>query len=339
MGERLPEGTLVLAVDAGGTSCRTALVDFGGTCRGLGLAGSANPLATDDGDAAAAIVTSALGAVDMAGADPADVRLVLLAAAGGGHRPAFMQMISTSLGLRGVHAPVAMEADGLAAFCSGTHLGHGYVLVAGTGAVAHRVEGGRSIRSVDGLGWLLGDIGSGFWVGQRVVRAVLADLDGTGPSTGLTPLLVSAMGLQHLVDERDALNGRPRLVHEIGITSYSELPVRLARYASLVFAVPEDEVAREILDEAAAGLAVTLRAALADGAPGPVVVAGGLLTGAHGLRQRLERVLGDELPPEGLVPVVDGLVGSAVLALRRLGVDVDAAVFERLTHSVAACRG
>lgn len=338
MGEQAPAPTLVLAVDAGGTSCRTALVGPDGTCLGLALAGSANPLSTADADAAGAIVTSILAALEQAGADGGDVALVLVAAAGGGHRPEFLRLVSQSLALRGLVAPVVLEADGLAAFCSGTHRGDGYVLVAGTGAVALRVEGGRNVRSVDGLGWLLGDVGSGFWVGQRVVRAVLAHLDGTGPETALTPQLVAAMGLQDLLGETDGGNGRPRLVHEIGIVAYAELPVRLARHASLAFAVPEDPVARQILDEAAAGLAVTLRTAMAGAVPGPVVLAGGLLAGPAGLRDRLAAALGAEVVGEGLLPVVDGVVGAGVLALRHRGIEVGEAVFERLTGTVAELR-
>ncbi|GAB3821244.1 BadF/BadG/BcrA/BcrD ATPase family protein [Tessaracoccus terricola] len=339
MGEQLPAPTLVLAVDAGGTSCRTAAVAPDGTCWGLGFAGSANPLSTADADAAGAVVASALAALEQAETGGDAVALVLVAAAGGGHRPEFLRLVSQSLAQRGIEARIRLEADGLAAFCSGTHEGDGCVLVAGTGAVALRVEGGRNVRSVDGLGWLLGDIGSGFWVGQRVVRAVLAHLDGTGPATALTPLLVAAMGLGDLAGEMDAANGRSRLVHEIGIASYAELPVRLARHASLAFDVPEDPVASGILDEAAAGLATTLRTAMASGVPGPVIVAGGLLAGPAGLRDRLGKAMGDVLPVAGLVPVVDGVVGACVLALRELGADVDAAVFERIAGTVAAHRG
>lgn len=339
MDERLPAPTLLLAVDAGGTSCRTAVVDRAGTCTGVAVAGSANPLSTPDADAAAAVVTSILAAVEQSGVAPCEAAMVLLAAAGGGHRPEFLELVSRSLSLRGVEASVRLEPDGLAAFCSGTHLMDGYVLVAGTGAVAQRVEGGRGARSVDGLGWLLGDVGSGFWVGQRVVRAVLADLDGTGQSTALTPALVAAMGLEDLLGIGDDLNGRPGLVHEIGLAAYADLPVRLARFAALAFATAGDPVADAILDEAADGLAVTLRTAMGQGRPGPVVVAGGLLAGPQGLRDRVSARLGAQLPPEGLLPVPDGLVGAAVLGLRQLGVRVDADVFSRLTRSVAAHRG
>lgn len=338
MGDREPNEGIVLAVDAGGTSCRTAVTDLRGNCLGIGLAGSANPLSTADEDAAAAVVQSIVSALEAGNAHPSAVGLVLVAAAGGGHRPEFIRVLEQSLAREGVTAPLVLGADGMAAFCSGTHEDHGYVLVAGTGAVALRVEGGRNVRSVDGLGWLLGDVGSGFWLGQRVVRAVLAELDGTGQATALTPLLVEAMDLQHMVGIADGDNGRPRLVHEIGIRAYTQLPVRLARFASLAFAADGDPVAEAILQEAATGLAVTLRAAMVPAVTGPVVVSGGLLATDSGLRPRLAAALLAHGVEAELVPVVDGLVGACVLALRRFPTPVDRAVFDRITATVAAHR-
>src|SRR5690606_29758136 len=99
MSEPLPEPTVLLAVDAGGTSCRTAGVDSSGNCTGIGLAGSANPLATVDADASGAVVTSVMAALAQAGRSPSEVAMVLLAAAGGGHRPEFLDLVSQSLAL------------------------------------------------------------------------------------------------------------------------------------------------------------------------------------------------------------------------------------------------
>ncbi|MFI2706221.1 BadF/BadG/BcrA/BcrD ATPase family protein, partial [Nocardioides sp. CER28] len=177
--------TAVLAIDAGGTSTRALLVDAGGRCRGFGRGASGNPISSGAEVAAASMASSALAALAAAGAAPADVDLVLLAAAGAGsgaHRDELGRRLAES----GLPARPVFASDLLAMFCSGTHLLHGYGLVSGTGAAAIRVDDGRQEAVADGLGWLLGDDGSGFWIGQRVARAALADLDGRGPGTALT---------------------------------------------------------------------------------------------------------------------------------------------------------
>ena len=138
-------------------------------------------------------------------------------------------------------------------------LGHpspdGYAVIAGTGAGAIRVEDGRQVAVADGLGWLLGDEGSGFWIGQRVVRAALADLDGRGPSTALTPLVLGRLGVPAPSDAGDR---EPILA--VVRALYAGPPVRLADFAGLVFEVDRDQTADGILDDAAAALARTLTA-------------------------------------------------------------------------------
>src|SRR5699024_362887 len=83
----------------------------------------------------------------------------------------------------GYGAAVNVRSDLLAAYCSGAVELSGYALVAGTGAAAVRIEAGEIVAVADGMGWLLGDDGSGFQIGRDVARAVVADLDRRGPGT------------------------------------------------------------------------------------------------------------------------------------------------------------
>ncbi|MDO5737356.1 MAG: BadF/BadG/BcrA/BcrD ATPase family protein [Propionibacteriaceae bacterium] len=61
----------------------------------------------------------------------------------------------------------------------------GVVVASGTGAVTLAV-GPDTVRRVDGWGHLLGDAGSGFWIGREALSAVLRALDGRGVPTALT---------------------------------------------------------------------------------------------------------------------------------------------------------
>ncbi|MEU7339272.1 BadF/BadG/BcrA/BcrD ATPase family protein [Streptomyces sp. NPDC007074] len=107
---------------------------------------------------------------------------------------------------------VGVSSDIEAAFASapGTPA-DGLALVAGTGAAATRISGRRCTVSVDGDGWLLGDEGSGFWMGRGAVRAALRMADGRGDPTTLARSVGLALGLPaDLLEGAEGVEG----VHE-----------------------------------------------------------------------------------------------------------------------------
>lgn len=336
--ERLvTEESLVVAVDVGGSNSRTVVVLPDGTCLGIGLGSGANPVSLGTEAAATIIADGVINTVESIGRTGAQIACLLVAAAGGSHKPELPSVIRERLLSAGIDSEVQMVADGLAAFHSHSHLDSGYILVGGTGGVSQRVRNGVAERVGDGLGWLLGDSGGGYWLGSHVVRAVLADLDGRGESTALTPLLLEACGYDPTDLSHDG-RGRPGVMRRIELRIYDEPPTRLARFAPLALAAGDDPVAQALLDRAAGELAATIKAVLAPDLPGPIVVAGGLLTGTPVLRQKISDALAAEGLPSELHPVHDGLVGAAVMALRSMGVGVDEEVFANLAHTVALQR-
>ena len=182
-----------LVIDAGGTSTRAVIVDSSGRCLGYGRAGGGNPTSAGITSAVAAVglaAEQARAGSDITGGPP---HLVVIALAGE-NTAAFREQVSARLAPLGF-GPVIVEPDLLGMFHSGTHHRDGYVLVAGTGAVAARVAGGELDHVVGGKGWLLGDAGSGFWIGHQVARAVVAALDGQGPATALTELVLKTVAI------------------------------------------------------------------------------------------------------------------------------------------------
>ncbi len=320
--------TGLVAVDAGGTSTRAVILDPAGHCLGYAVAGGSNPIAVGPGTAAASVAESITQALGKANVPRTRIRLVVLAMAGAG-TPAVAEEVRMRLAGFGLAAPLVFESDLLATFFSGTHQSDGYALISGTGAGAIRVEDGRQAAVADGLGWLLGDEGSGFWIGRRVVRAVLADLDGRGLATALTPLLLARLRVPAPSDVGD----REPIIAVLRAL-YAGPPVRLADYARLVFEVDGDETADRILDDAADALERTLTAVRSPTVSGPVVLGGGIL-GRGG--QLVDRLVAARGAAEVHV-VADGALGVSVLALRRAGTVVDAPMFQRLTTSLTAVR-
>jgi N-acetylglucosamine kinase-like BadF-type ATPase len=318
----------LLAVDAGGTSTRAVVVRPSGECLGYAVAGGGNPVSVGSQAAADSVAQSVRESLRRADVPGSQVGLVVLAMAGAGS-----SSVAPEIGERltdiGVDAPLVFESDLLATYFSGTHLPQGYAVIAGTGAGAIRVEDGRQVAVADALGWLLGDQGSGFWIGRRVVRAVLADLDGRGPATALTPLLLARLGVPAPSDVGD----RTPIVALVRAL-YAAPPVRLADHAGLAFAADGDGVAERILADAAAALARTLAAVRSPTVRGPVVLGGGIL----GLGPQVADRLAATCETDEVLAATDGAVGVCVLALRHAGALVDAPLFERVRTSLALVR-
>jgi N-acetylglucosamine kinase-like BadF-type ATPase len=320
--------TGLVAVDAGGTSTRAVVVHPAGRCLGYAVADSGNPTAVGPEAAAEAVIESVLGALRRAEVPSTRIRLAMLAMAGAGRTSVADHLRHRFAGI-GLDAPVVLESDLLATYFSGTDRPDGYAVIAGTGAGAIRVEDGRQVAVADALGWLLGDEGSGFWIGQRVVRAALADLDGRGSSTALTPLLLARLGVPAPSDPGDR-----EPIMAVVRALYDGPPVRLADYARLAFEVTGDETADRILDDAGAALARALDAVRSPDLSGPVVLGGGILGRGGQITDRLAaRCAVDEI-----LVVADGAVGVCVLALQHAGTRVDATVFRLVTTSLAAVR-
>jgi len=332
-------GSLVLAVDAGGTSTRAVVADTGGTCLGYAAGSAGNPTSAGPQAALAAITGSARTALARAGRGADEVGAVLVAVAGN-RRLLDRADLARGLGFTGEPAQLRTGPDILAMYYSGSAEPTGSAVVAGTGSVAAQVREGRVARAVGGCGWLLGDGGSGFAVGHAVVRAVVAELEGTGPPTALTGLLLASLDLATGADPGRAVEeGRPRALQALMDVCYAERPVGLARHAPLAFAAPEDPVASAVVRSAQEDVA-RLVAAVREGAPdAPLVLGGSVLH--HGLLapgRPVTPALQLALAGADVRPARDGAVGAAVACLAALGPTVPAEVVQRLHRTVAARR-
>ncbi|WP_162457660.1 N-acetylglucosamine kinase [Actinotalea caeni] len=322
----------LLGIDAGGTSTRAMVVRADGQCLGVGRGGRGNPVSDGVEAAAASIGQAVAGALERwGGAEP--ISGVALAIAGGSVAGG-PSWLSPTLAALGVDAEIRVEPDLLAMFASGTHEPDGYGLVAGTGATAVRVRDGEVDATADGLGWLIGDSGSGFWIGHQVARAVAADLDGRGPSTSLTPAVLDALGI---TVEGPLVQGRVPALARLVSAVYGASPLRLAALAPLAFADPADEVADAIVTAAEEALAQAVLDVAEPGLRGPLVIGGGVATQARIREAVTTRVRAGGVDGE-IHLVDDGLVGAGVLALRRAGVAPDAETFARLRDTTAAAR-
>ena len=166
----------------------------------------------------------------------------------------------------------------------------GLVLIAGTGSIAYgRNREARAARA-GGWGYVLGDEGSGYWIGRRALGAVVRQSDQRGRPTLLTGRLLQHFGI-----------GTPQDL--VRVVYYRNLrPSAIAALATHVSQAAQDgdEVAQEILAEGAEELLGAARSVITrlrlDTAPFVCVFAGGIFQAVPWLADELRVRLLDTSP-------------------------------------------
>ncbi|MBL6275437.1 ATPase [Micromonospora fiedleri] len=307
-------GSVVVGLDVGGTSTRALAVTLDGDRLGTGRAGGGNPTSHGAAHAAEQLLIALRQA--LTDVDPTRVRAGVIGLAGAGRLradPAARTAVDHAWTAAGLRCPYAVHGDALIAYASGTADPDGTILIAGTGAVAAQVRDLRLDRAADGHGWLLGDAGSGFWLGRQAVRRLLTALD-TGTDPGdlgrrvLTELTGSAEVAPH-----------PRVTVDTLIQTVTRRPpVELARLAPLVLDTAADPTAAALIAEAAALLIATLGRIRPPDDVQALVLGGGLLTGDNPLAASVYAQARRRWPHAPIVPAGDGAAAAAWLAARDL---------------------
>jgi N-acetylglucosamine kinase-like BadF-type ATPase len=313
---------LVIGLDIGATSTRALVASVTGERLGTGLAGGGNP--TSHGAAAAAAEWGRALKQALAEVDPTRVRAGTVGLAGVGRLRDDSEShaeFDRTWHAAGLRCPYTLVGDALVAYASGTASPRGTVLIAGTGAIAAEVEDFALGRVADGHGWLLGDAGSGFWLGREAVRRTLAAVDAGRP---LGPLARAV--LTELLGEVE-IAARPRDTVDLLVQRVTRRPaIELARLSPLVTSLyADDPTAAAVVTEAAAHLMESVSRVRPEGDPTPVVRAGSLLTADTPLATALASSLSERWPDAPLELAGDGAAAGAWLAARTLpGVDAAA---------------
>ncbi|MEW2378631.1 BadF/BadG/BcrA/BcrD ATPase family protein [Micromonospora sp. NPDC047812] len=301
---------LVLGADCGGSATRALVSTPDGRVVGRGRAGAGNPATQPPTEAASALVAAAREA--LAGHDPARVAGAVVGLAGRSalDRPAVAAIYLDAWRATGLTCPLRTVGDAVVAFAAGTPAPSGTVLIAGTGAVAVQIVERSVGRTVDGLGWLLGDEGGGFWIGLEAARLTARTLTAGRRAGGP---LVDAVSDAVLRAATPPVHTGPtpaspgEFVEPLAGSTGTAPPTAVDSFVAAFYALPRDRVAglaplvldaarvgdrdaRRLIEAAADRLAATVRAV--SPGPGPLVLAGGLLTGPSELRAALSAHLG-----------------------------------------------
>jgi N-acetylglucosamine kinase-like BadF-type ATPase len=196
-----PSTLHVLGIDAGGTKTVCLLADGHGTVLAEARGGGANLQAAGELEVEKVLhevmeevvaprrVRPAAICLGMAGVDREDDAAVVRA---------IMRRI-------GYQADITVTNDALVALVAGAGHDPGIVIISGTGSIAYGRNASGEAARAGGWGYVLGDEGSGYWIGRIALRAVVREADGRGKPTSLTPRILAHFNVRRPQD----------LVHEI----------------------------------------------------------------------------------------------------------------------------
>jgi N-acetylglucosamine kinase len=299
----------VLGIDVGGTKTVCLLSDEGGQIVASARGPGANLQAT--GELGLEKVLHRVMEDTLAGATGAPTAVCLGIA--GVDRPEDRAVVRGIMSRISFKARLLVVNDALIALRAAVPDGAGVVIVAGTGSIAYGCDrNGRAARA-GGWGHVLGDEGSGYWMGRLAIRAILREADGRAAPTSLTPHILAHFAVREPQD----------LLHRVYRDRFE--PSVIAALAGAVQTARDegDPVAATILSRGAeelvaAAASVVRQLALTNDAFA-LVLSGGMFTAAPWLRDEVMRLAPAIAPRSRVLHLdVEPAVGAVRLALAEL---------------------
>lgn len=296
----------VLGIDAGGTKTVCQLANDSGEVLAEARRGGANLQASGELEVEKVLHEVMHEAIGDREISPSVICLGIA----GVDRPEDARTVSGIMRRIGSKARILVVNDALVALEAGAPNEPGVVVIAGTGSIAYGRNSRNEAARSGGWGYVLGDEGSGYWIGRAALRAVLREGDRRGPKTQLTGLLLKYFRIDRAQE----------LIHEVyhGTLRPSAIAA-LAQYVHTAFKAG-DSVAIGILRGSAdelesSALSVARRLDLV-GRSFPFVLAGGMFKAVPWLYEELERRLPLASPASRIIRLdVEPAIGAVRLAL------------------------
>jgi glucosamine kinase len=292
---------MYIGIDGGGSTVRVVVAEFVEDephVVGMATGESVNPSVVGHTVAAQRIEAAVRAAMAQAGVTT--VRAVAAGIAGASRKHSEVWLRETlSAMLPG--AAVVPSSDFEIALVAAHGRREGVLILAGTGSVAYGINTQGVDAQVGGWGYLLGDEGSGYWIGLEALRHIARAADGREGAGPLRKRVLAHLKLDHPADMIAWVYGEAR-------------NPEIAALAPVVMElVNQDMMASSIIQRAAGALAthaqtVIQRLKMHDP---PIAFTGGLLSQPNPLGWALCQQLGLDAIP---VPRSEPVVGAVLLA-------------------------
>lgn len=322
------QDTLIIGVDSGGTKTIAGAATIDGRFVGIGYGGATNTHFVSDKDAIASMRGAVAQALGQSAQDPTPVpavKAIYISA------PGFPDQVA-EMALRDLcpKAVIKVEGDAPAAFRGALPRGDGIVVLSGTGSFAAGLWQGKWLTN-GGWGPLLGDEGSGYWIGLEALKAVALAADNRGPKTSLQEIFRRA--LHYSFDEELRVFIYSKSVTRQRISALTTLVAQAAREG--------DAIAQDILRRAGielAKLAVNLAERLQiDSAPVNISLVGGVPLSNPPVVQSFKEYIAQMIPQANYVaPQYEPWIGAVLLAYELAELEVTSDQVQAIGENAAA---
>jgi N-acetylglucosamine kinase-like BadF-type ATPase len=237
------DARFVMGIDGGATKTLAAVLDLDTEALHFAQSGPSNEDAIGVKMAVTALLDVADEALARAGIDQRDLARAVLAVAG-----TDTHAIDEHVRAQRTEDWIVVN-DVVAAWATATGAEPGVGAISGTGSNVFGV--GPDARSWRAGGWghVLGDEGSGYWLGLESIRAALHERDGSGPPTALSAAAVEFFGTPSIESIAALAYAKPLTKGEIA--AFARTTAELATSG--------DAVARGLYERAAAELGRQIR--------------------------------------------------------------------------------
>ncbi|HET9426007.1 MAG TPA: BadF/BadG/BcrA/BcrD ATPase family protein [Gemmatimonadaceae bacterium] len=307
--------TIVIGIDGGGSKTHAIVADETGSTIGEAF-GPGSALKPGEEEASAEVIAGVVReALEAAGMSNVTPRVICVGVAGAG-RENPRQALWQALVARDLAGDVVVHSDFGIALDDAFGDGPGVLLIAGTGSAAFGRSPAGTTARCGGWGPVIGDEGSGTWIGRRALSIVSAAADGRESQTALTGAILTAAEVNEVAD----------LIPWAASASREQI----ASLAPVVFSVADggDLRANALISLAVEELMLHIRALGQqlfgdERAAIPVALSGGLMRKGTTLRKRLEHRLRAAVPGAQIKPgEINAARGAVRGALRFAGAEV-----------------
>ncbi|NSW89189.1 MAG: hypothetical protein HPY74_00665 [Firmicutes bacterium] len=302
---------LFVGVDGGGTKTETLICNENGVILGRGTGGPSNPLFVDKSVAMEAIrqsIREAAYSGQIEGTfDYAAICVPGMRKYGNELKEDYASEIRN----------ICVTGDELSAFYSALAKPFGIVVLSGTGSFAMGVNRKGESAEMGGWGPVLGDEGSGYYMGLSALKAVIREYEDRSLKTSLTEKLKEYFGISEI----------PEIRHLVYNSEFDRL--KISQISKIVYseAAEGDAVSVGIIKDAAKHLAslvkrMAKRLNMYDGEYDAVLTGGVTKFGDFLIKPFIEYVKKGNNNINVRNPKFKPSVGSLMIAMKEAGIDI-----------------